>query len=208
MEYTKEQLQEAIKKCPNYRPRLGLIKTSNFECYVDDDGHLYSTSYSWWAIVDYKQGLYFFNDYSYSQQTRQHQYQMHNIMKQLDLGYITVKYSGQRYNGGDGTLQNVSIGQILTDKINSLYSGENALALSRATKHAVYTGSEFNQTMKDIRKIAAALKMSEKELNNRLIEAETKASEAMLTKLCDDYTRQTTIREMRKANNNLDAIEL
>lgn len=189
-----------LKNFHGYQPRKERVKQGSFEAYVDSDGLLVATSYQWWKIVDNKNGLYFFNWYCYSMTTRKHQHEASRMMENLGLEYITVSYSPN--------LGTISLEKILEDKVNSLYTGENEQSMKRQGAYAVYTEESFNETLSDIRKIAAALKMSDAQLDSMLMNAEDKANEALLIQLADKHERQTTRRAMQKANENLAPIEL
>jgi hypothetical protein len=205
--------ENELSKIDGYQPRKERVKqfSGNLLVWINLEGYLESTSYGWWEIVHNKNGLYFFNWYSYSNSTRKHQWKMSRIMKQLGLDYISVSYSGQRQvesGYGRNTLQNVSIEQILQDKINELYTGENRLSLSRATKYSVYSEDDFNQTLSDIRKIAAAMKISNDKLDKMLLEAEDKANNELIETLVSKHEKDTLRRQLRKENESLAAISL
>jgi hypothetical protein len=198
------ELENKLSKFHGWQKRNRQIKQGkNFAAWVDSDGHLQITSYSWWKIVTFNNGVYLFNWYSYSNSTRKHQHEAARIVRELGIDCITVDY---HQNIGD--TYTYSLKRILEDKLDMLYTGENEQALSRARKYAVYTEDKFNELLSDIRVIAAALKIKDKELDKMLIAAEDKANEELVTKLVDQYERQRIMREMRKANNNLGAIQL
>lgn len=197
----RQAMLSKLKNVSGYQPRKERIKQGqNFEVNVDDNGCLDATSYRWWHFFVEKNGLYFFNWYSYSSSTRKHQYSMSNIVRTLGIDYITVSYSK--------SLRDYSLERILSDKINSLYQGENAQSLRRQGCYAVYTEESFNETMKDIRKIAEALKMPETKLNKMLIEAELKASNDLVELLVAAHEKRVSRRNAQKLNENLAAIEL
>lgn len=198
----KKLTQNDLKNVSGYQPRKERVKqfSGNLLMWINDEGYLEATSYNWWTFIENKNGLYFFNWYSYSNSTRKHQYAASRIMRELGIDYITVSYSGN--------MAHISLDRILADKINSLYQGENALALSRATKYAVYSENEFNQTLSDVKAIAAALKISDKDLDKMLLEAEDKANEAIMNTLVEQHERRVTMREARKQNEDLSAIAI
>lgn len=197
-----EQLNKLSKASSDYQPRKERVKSfsGNLYIWVDDNNHFKANSYDWWTFIENKNGLYIFNWYYYSSSTRKHQYEAARIMRNLGVDYITVEYRE--------SLHRVELDDMLADKIDELYQGENALAVSRATKYAVYSEKRFNQTLADVKAIAAALKMPESTLDKMLIEAEDKANAALLNKLADDHDRRVLMRELRKQNNNLSAIQL
>lgn len=190
------------KAAPEYwMPKLEICRfNKNCEAYIDSYGYLNATSHDWWKIICEKNGLYFFNWYSYSSSTRKHQYKISSLVRELGIDYISVSYSAD--------IGCTSIEKILQDKINELYTRENSLALSKATKYAVYSESEFNELLTDIKTIAASLKINDKKLDSMLLEAQDKADKELITKLVDDHERKETMKRLRKENESLEAIAL
>lgn len=197
----RQAMLSKLKNVSGYQPRKERIKQgSNFVVNIDDDGYLDATSYRWWHFFVEKNGLYFFNWYSYSSSTRKHQYKMSDIVRTLGIDYITVSYNE--------SLSSISLECILDDKVNSLYQGENEQSLKRQGSYAAYTEESFNETMKDIKKIAEALKMPETKLNKMLLEAELKASNDLVELLVAAHEKRVSRRNAQKLNENLAAIEI
>lgn len=186
----------------DYQVRKERIKSGRLIVEIDSDGNLLASSYDHWKFVSCIKGVYFFNWYKYSNTTRKHQWETADIMKSLGLDYVTIKTRLSL------TSWEFSLDKVLAGKIEALYSRENELSLSRATKHAVYTEDAFNGLLTDIRVIAKCLSIPDSKLDSMLLEAETKATEALMTQLLDNHTKSVTRRALIKENQNLEAITL
>lgn len=184
-----------------WMPKKGMLKyNKNCKAYITSDNFLEATSYNHWSIITEIDGLYFFNWYSYSNSTSKHQHKISSLVRDLGIEYITVKYHKD--------IRCKRLVNILEDKIEMLYSRENDLSLSRATKHAVYSENEFNGILSDIRAIAKAMKLSESKLNKMLLNAEIKATESMLNGLCNKLELENTRKEYSKQIESLKAIAI
>lgn len=198
-------LKNKLSKISGYQPKKERVKkfNGNLLVWVNADDNTFtieSTSYDWWKIVINKNGLYFFNWYNYSVTTSKHQHEMSSIMRKLGLEYITVEYRDN--------LSTISLERILADKIGMLYSRENALSVSRATKYSVYSETEFNTILADIKAVSGALKMKESDLDKMLLAAELKATESLLVELADKHDKQVVKKMLQRENNDLSAITL
>lgn len=193
-----------LKKSKNgkyWKQREGVLSyNKNCQAWIDENGYLAANSFRWWNILDNKKGLYIFNNYGYSSFTSRHQSKIRSLMNELGLDYISVSYRE--------AMQNISLDKILADKIDALYSRENDLALSRATKYAVYTEDAFNELLNDIKAIAKCLKISDEKLDSMLLESEVKANEALIDTLLTEHTRKVERKQLLKENEDLSAIAI
>lgn len=205
-------LIEAFKNHKRYNRRQDkIIYNKNCEAWIDVNGNLAATSFGWWNVIHCKSGLYFFNDYTYSSYTSKHQSKLRRLMEEMGINdYISVSYSGHKElenHWGRNTLQNVTIEMILKDKVNKLYTGENAQSLRKSNcKYSVFSEDSFNRVMEDIRKIQAAIKMENAELDKLMIEAENKATEELLETLFQQSERRDSRKAVRAEMENYEAI--
>lgn len=195
-------MKEQFKKIKGYQPLRDRIKLKggNLLLWLDENNQVKASSYCHWKFITNMNGLYIFNWYSYSNTTTKHQYAAAKIMRELGLNYITVEYRE--------SLGFLNLETILDDKIKSLYLNENKQALSRATKYAVYTESQFNDDLEDIKKIATALKISDAELNKKLLTSQDAANDALIDELVSKHEKELSRRTIQKLNNDLSAITL
>jgi hypothetical protein len=195
------ELLAKLSKVSGYQKTKERVKlcNGNFMTFIDD-GFLRMTSYDHWTFLHNIKGVYVFNNYRYSVTTSKHQGMARSILNTLGISYIS-------YSTRD-SLCYVTLDDILASKIESLYEGENALSVSRATKYNVYSESAWNETMTEIKLIQAALKLSDKKLGDMMLEAETKASESLLNDFVNTHNKQVARKEAVKSIQSLAAIQL
>lgn len=208
-------LKERFENHTRYNRRQdAIIYNKNCEAWLDSDGTLQASSFGWWNVIHCKNGLYFFNWFCYSSYTSRHQSKLRKLMDEMGLDYISVSYSGHgttpdlKWGGSvKNTLQNVAIESILKDKIESLYTGENTQSLRPSNaKYSVWSEESFNDTMGDIQKIAAQIKMKNAELDKLMIDAENKATEELFETLYEKSERLDSRKEARKQMQNFSAV--
>lgn len=196
-------LSEKLTKISGYMPRKKIVSKhgGKLNVFIDSDSNtIKATSYGHWTFITEINGLYIFNAYRFSVTTSKHQWSAKSIMLELGLKYITVRYKA--------SLTHMRLMDILEDKVNVIYSKENNQALSRATKHAVYTEDAFNNDLADIKAIAKALKISDKKLDEMLLTAQDKATEEIFETLYLENEKRVQRRQVQVLNNDLSAITL
>lgn len=193
-------LREKFEKHKNFRPRKFDIQLHN-KCLAILDGEVLQIDsyFNGWHILKNIEGLYIFNWYNYSNTTRKHQWSAKQLCENLGVEYI-------EFNSGNGLKYDCALRTIIESKIEELYSGENNLALSKATKYAVFSEADFDNLMKDIQTIAKHTKMKNAELDKLMIEAEDKATVALFDTLFRSSERKDSMKVVRAEMENFEAV--